>query len=137
MRIVNIYTTKKEMLIEWFVRYLIEKNVSYVEIDGEIHFLNNIFRIYDAKDIGNLNDKAINFRYDTIDNSYLDILSLCSYDDLLTLNNSRTVLEDVGVVRKKEDIFKKNNTFYNKGNAKRLLRCNNHNINSQLRNNGK
>ena len=50
MDIKNIYTSSKEEVIDFLLRYLSQHNISYVRVEDEVHFLDKIYRFYDSKD---------------------------------------------------------------------------------------
>lgn len=52
MNIKDIYTNSKEEVIDFLLRYFCLNDISYVRVDDEVHFLDNIYRFYDNKDIG-------------------------------------------------------------------------------------
>lgn len=51
MRVVNILISDKKIFIEEIIKELIVNNISYVQIDNELHFSDKIYRFYDQEDL--------------------------------------------------------------------------------------
>ena len=54
MRVKNIFVNDIELFIDELIRELIKNEISYVQIDNEIHFDGYIYRFYEKVDICSL-----------------------------------------------------------------------------------
>ena len=54
MRVKNIFVNDIELFIDKLIRELIKNEISYVQIDNEIHFGGYIYRFYEKVDICSL-----------------------------------------------------------------------------------
>lgn len=77
MNIKNIYTNAKEEVIDFLLRYLSQHNISYVRVEDEVHFLDNIYSFYDSKD--NSLEDALEKIYKTLNE--LEVSKRLSIDD--------------------------------------------------------
>lgn len=74
MGVFNIAVSRRDKFVEYLARNLILEGISYVQIDNEFHFFDNIYRFYDA----------------SIDKDFIDSLLSQSQDGfirILTVND--------------------------------------------------
>ena len=79
MNIKNIYSNAKEKVIDYLLRYLCQHNISYVRVENEVHFLDEIYRFYDSKD--NSLEDTLEKIYKTLNE--LEVSKRLSLDDTL------------------------------------------------------
>ena len=121
MDIKNIYTSSKEEVIDFLLRYLSQHNISYVRVEDEVHFLDKIYRFYDSKD--NSLEDSLEKIYKTLNE--LEVSKRLSIDDDLI---ECTIAE--GRVDTKYPI-----SDYN--NKKKLIKMQNRRNNLKLKNSRK
>lgn len=120
MNIKDIYTNSKEEVIDFLLRYFCSNDISYVRVDDEVHFLDNIYRFYEDKDISL--DSTLEKLYNTLNKLELS-KKLGTRDDIFV---SSTIVEDRGVNK-----YRVPNCNSNK---KRLIKMQNREYNQKLNN---
>ena len=86
MDIKNIYTSSKEEVIDFLLRYLSQHNISYVRVEDEVHFLDKIYRFYNSKDNSledtlekiykTLNELEVSKRLSNIDDELIEFTTI-------------------------------------------------------------
>ena len=122
MNIKNIYTNAKEEVIDFLLRYLSQHNISYVRVENEVHFLDEIYRFYDSKD--NSLEDTLEKIYKTLNE--LEVFKRLSLDDTLIEFTTRE-----GRVNNKYQMLDYNS------NKKKLLKMQNRRNNLKFKNSRK
>ena len=122
MNIKNIYTNAKEKVIDFLLRYLSQHNISYVRVENEVHFLDEIYRFYDSKD--NSLEDTLEKIYKTLNE--LEVSKRLSLDDTLIEFTTRE-----GRVNNMYQMLDYNS------NKKKLLKMQNRRNNLKLKNSRK
>lgn len=84
MKIKNFIVENKELILEYLERTLCQKGISYARIDNEIHFQNQIIRLYD---IENDLEEIIRFVIGKMDMEKREMIRLIN-----VLKNRRNIL---------------------------------------------
>ena len=122
MDIRNIYSNAKEKVIDYLLRYLSQHNISYVRVENEVHFLDEIYRFYDSKD--NSLEDTLEKIYKTLNE--LEVSKRLNLDDALIEFTTRE-----GRVNNKYQMLDYNS------NKKKLLKMQNRRNNLKLKNSRK
>lgn len=110
-RVRKIVVQNKEVFIDILLRELIKNNISYVQIENEIHFLDKIFRIYtfeEAKILQITDNPLINL-FDDID------ISRKLNKDITVYNNVSDDFPDTSIKNPKynKQLIKRQNKLTN------------------------
>lgn len=125
MRVKNIAVLDVEEFLDVLVKYLILNEISYVQIDNEFHFSNNIYRVFDYNDKEAMKE---------LNNSLVPLIIGCSPEALIniedTLNFKRC---NNNLVNEKKNNLKKIEQE-KKTYSKKLVKAHNRMINQVIKN---
>lgn len=85
MKVINILISDRGIFIEELIKELIDNNISYVQVDNEVHFLDKIYRFYEREDM--LKNKQL---FDNL----IDVIDSNTYGKMINVDFSKAITTD-------------------------------------------